>query len=101
MRIYEGKGNLLYDSKLEFASTFTTQKIAWVRSVDATATSKAGVPTCRNRSVPYAYETTNQEAVVPDRDPDLSSQNTTFLTLRSGTSATGFVTEKVPHWRSY
>ena len=30
-------------------------------------------------------------------DPDLSTQNTTFLILRSGTSATGFVAEMVPH----
>ena len=31
--------------------------------------------------------------------PDLSTQNTTFLILRSGTSTTGFVAESVPHWR--
>ena len=29
--------------------------------------------------------------------PDLSTQNTTFLILRSETSATGFVAGSVPH----
>ena len=36
---------------------------------------------------------TNPVALIPD----LSTQNTTFLVLRSGTSATGFVAERVPH----
>ena len=37
---------------------------------------------------------TNPVALVPD----LSTQNTTFLILSSGTSATGFVAERVPHF---
>ena len=33
---------------------------------------------------------------------DLCTQNnTTFLILRPGTSATGFVAERVPHWNRY
>ena len=38
--------------------------------------------------------TTNPVALVPD----LSTQNTPFLILRSGTSATGFLAERVPHF---
>ena len=40
---------------------------------------------------------TNPVALVPD----LSAQNTVCLILRSGTSATGFVAERVPHYNAF